>query len=734
MTPSLTHGAFSQMYADQCFVAVGADVVETLEALLPRSVSYLVLEPDGCLREPASGEGEDDSRLKPVGMAIGLKCLVVGRDTEQAALAWQRHAEAQSLFTPLEVKVIGGFKRSQHIEAAEFLVGQAIQHTRELARQMADKEESLAFLRRKNEWLLLSLEKSRRMIRGAGYSLRTITAELPTGTRTIGPGGDLDTIRFRQTLPCDAAGLRGIALRVMRSAAGALATSGHPAVCLKVVRVSDGRRLMEYTASFRDLAEGWFNLDLDTSMELSFGDAALEVFWCDDAKDNAPLFALADLSADRFGDSNADTLALRIYSGLRPLPTEEGVSGDTAPVLLETVSPSPADLGASAIWPFTNTAPENIAEIISCNNDWLQTHALAGIASGAQLPNLLPVGTVSVSASVFTAHESGPACLFTLVALEQGATIGEDRPGALIEQIVDDILEGKREMETGSAQGVHVACKQVPANQQHHLDLTFAAPLSNAADLFLVVRPAGAHAAYGWCRWSNLEYRVRPSAKKTVQLDDMPAIADKDELLLMRTQKFPELAGRIKFVSGTAKLQELGRELGFLPLLVSEETGSLQTHPLKDHLSAAIFEGGVPTGALRVASSVETAHDSAPAFLYVIAVLDPSIKEKERAVRNMMQRIKPDDARTWQGINGKKTVQWQAKVLYARQAAMLELELAEVATEAHDVVFAVKPAVDSVSYGWCRWYSYNVTAVPNAAAKSSASPALVMPETPGKDA
>ncbi len=729
MTPSLTHGAFRQMYADQCFLAVGADVLGTLKPLLPQSISYLVLEPDGCLREPKAGQEPNKDRLKPHGMAIGLKCMVVGRDTEQAALAWERHAKAQALFAPPAVKVIGGFKRSQYIDAAEFLLGQAVQHTRELTRQMAVKEENLAFLRRKNEWLLLSLEKSRRMISGAGYSLRTITAELPTGTRTIGPGGDVNTMRFRQLLPCDAAGLRGIGLRVIRSVPGSLATSHRPAVCLQVIRESDGCRLMEYTASFRELAEGWFNLDLDDDAVMSFGDAALDVAWCEEAKDGAPLFALADLSADRFGDSNADTLALRIYSGLRPLPTEEEGAGKMVPELFESISLLPADLGALAVWPFADTAPEDSGETISFNDDWLQTHALEGRASGAKLSGLLPADTVSVSASVCTAHESGPACMYALVAIERGTSLANDSPGKVVEQILDDLLQGKQESAASSADGIHVACKQVTAGQLHPLTLTFATPLSNTTDLFLVVRPAGSHAAYGWCRWSNFEYRVHRAAE-TVQLDDIPTGSDQGSPLLMRTQKFPELAGRIEFISGTAKLHELGRELGFLPLLISEETGSLQTHPLRDHVSAAIFEGGVPTGSLRVASAVETAHDSAPAFLYVIAVLDPSIKEKERAVRNMMQRIKPDDSRTWQGINGKKTLQWQAKVLYARQAAMLELELAETATKAHDVVFAVKPVVDSVSYGWCRWYSYNVTAVSGVAGAGSSGPALVKSEAP----
>lgn len=710
MTPSLTHGAFRQMYADQCLLAVGADILETIKPVLPEAVGYLVLEVDGRLRTPDDGPGENPENggghLQPIGMALGLKGMIVGRDTEQAALAWSRRADAQSLYDPLEVKVIGGFKRNQHFEAAQFIVALAARQTENLARQMAEKEESLAFLRGKNEWLLLNLEKARRMIRGAGYSLRTITAELPTGSRSIGPGGDIDTRRFRQTLPCDAAGLRGLALRVLEGSPQDLAGSDKPAVCFTLVRASDSRRLMDRTASFRELGEGWFHLELDDSTSMAFGDVALEVVWCDDTVGAGPLFALADLSADRFGDASGDTLALRIYSGIRSLPTHETASTPVAGELLETVALSPAELGPRAVWPFTNKALDEGGEIISFQEDWLQTHALVGAASGAQVPSLLPAGAVSVSASICTAHESGPTCLYVLVALEQGA--GDGAPGALIEQMVSDILDGKREMATRSADGIHVACKLIPTNQLHHLDLRFAAPLSAAADLFVAVRPAGAEASYGWCRWSNMAYRMHPSADMT-PLADMPGSAESEGLLLMRTQKFPELAGRINFISGKAKLQELGRELGFFPLLISEETGSLQTHPLKDHVSAAMFEGGVPTGALRVASTVETAHDSAPAFLYVIAVLDPEIKEKERAVRNLMQRIKPGDGRTWQGINGQKTVQWQAKMLYARQAALLELELAEAVTKAHDVVFAVKPAVDSVSYGWCRWYSYNVT-------------------------
>ncbi|MFC4347217.1 DUF6212 domain-containing protein [Kordiimonas lipolytica] len=702
MKIELTLAAFKTVYSGTSLFLVGEDVLPTVRDVLGTDVRFVVLGADGCIYEANEHPSGLDTRRAPVGMAIGLRGILAGRDTIAAAKAWDDHAHKQKMFEPAPIKTLSGMKGRIRLDAVRFMLDCKTRESADLQAQMAQKEAGMSYLRRKNEGLLLNMEKARRMIRGAGFGLQHIAAELPVGDETIGPGGTIDTTHFTQLLPADSAGLWAVSLYAVASVESTRGTDGSLEV--RVVRASDGLCLAHDTKSY-SIMEGWLQFDLSDACSTIMGDAFLEVSWSGNEA-GAPLLALADVTADRFGDDNGRTLALRLMKGFAdPVDGAESEGGySLSPLLRHSVSA--IELQRRAAWAFDDLIAELPTDgsllSMGMREGWLQTHPHEKGPSGARFAGALLAGVAEVSVSAQTAHERGPAAVYSVLAVEH--LDGEDAQAR--SRKVLEFLSGD-----GDLAGVHAVQRLVAPMQALSLTLQLERPLERRADLYLVVEIPDGNPAFGWCRWSDLEIGL-PWPEQDSDL--APALGGGSTALRLRSLKFPALAGRIEFVSGAKKLDELTKSLGFSPLLVSEETGSLQTHPLQDQLSAAMLEGGVPTTAIRVASEVETAHDAAPAFLYVLAVVSPSVSEKARAIRNVMSRIDAQDPSTWQGVNSRKTVQWQAMVLYARQAATIEIELALELDAPGDVVFAVKPAGESVSYGWCRWYSLNITTAPEA--------------------
>lgn len=703
MKIELTVSAFRAAYSGTSVFLVGEDVLPALGPILDAEIKYLVLAADGCIYGADEHPDKLDTRRAPVGMAIGVRGILVGKATNAAARAWDEHARKHKMFSPAPIKLLTGMKGKKRLSAARFLLKCKAREAADLQAQMADKEAGMSYLRRKNEGLLLNLEKARRMVRGAGFGLKHIAAELPVGKETVGPGGTISTDRFSQYLPADASGLWAVSLYAVPGGDGSSQADGHLEV--RILRASDGACLANDSKPYA-VVGGWHQFDLSGACSTVFGDVLLEVCWYG-AEEGAPLLALAAVEADRFGDTEGRTLALRLMKGLAD-PADDGnheAGYGLSP--LRRFAVSPQELQRRATWAFGDV-PEGMTDtnaLVShgVKGGWLQTHPLGGRPSGVKYGGALLKGVSEVSVSVVTAHEAGATCLYSLLAVEIMDGEGE---GARNQRVLD-YLAGAPDQ---PSDGVHAAQVLLTSEQASVLTLRLDAPLTRRADLYLLVEIVEGKPDYGWCRWSDLEIGLEWTGPDAAVVP--PPTAASATALRMRSLKFPALAGRIEFVSGAKKLDELSKSLGFSPLLVSEETGSLQTHPLRDQLSAAIFEGGIPTTTLQVAAEVETAHDAAPAFVYILAVVSPSVTEKARAIRNVVSRIDPKDSKTWQGVNSRGTVQWQAMVLHARHAATIEIELALTLDAPGDVVFAVKPAGESVSYGWCRWYSLNITTAP----------------------
>ncbi len=171
--------------------------------------------------------------------------------------------------------------------------------------------------------------------------------------------------------------------------------------------------------------------------------------------------------------------------------------------------------------------------------------------------------------------------------------------------------------------------------------------------------------------------------------------------------KFPELFGRIEFLHGGAALSDLSAKLGFSPLLVSDETGSLQTHPLSDILSAAVMPLGAPAGVTSLNCQVETAHSAAPDFLYVLILVTDEQGNKKEIAEKVFEQARRLERAADTGGSISDGYLWSARRLKAKTPARLALELDMPLANTGDLIFAVGPLSDSVSYGWCRWYSLN---------------------------
>lgn len=699
MELELSVTAFGKLYSGASLVLVGADVACDVSPVVPDSVTLLVLHPAGLLTE--EDDDIDARKLAPVGMGLNILGIIAGKETAEAAAAWQAFSDKQKMFEPVRTVLLKGLARTRTAQAQAFLIERLAEEAKALRQELGEKEAGLAFFRNQNERFRLDYEKARRMLRGAGFGPQHIAADLPRGQETVGPGGTLDTRMFRQTLPCDTMALWTLSLYAVPPASSP--SSGY--VSVKLWHAGTGACLATRDVPYEDIVE-WTDFDFSEVGSTVFGDAILEIEW-HEGLESAPLFSLSSIRADRYGDGDSQTLAMRMIKGFVDPGEQPQTQSGLSIHRLVALNTDFRMLRSAMYWPFEIRDGGYHAHLISSDDEkeYIQTHASSAGPSAVFLPDAIACGVCAVSAKVETAHPGGPNCRYFIVVLER-----DDEDDA-----ETGMMRLRQLFATGDPlalrlPGTHVAHIDMAPNQAASFRLEWDEAFERKADMALVVTSLDETAEYGWCRWSDITFGFSYSS---IEGRTPLSLATEASALRLRVMKFPELAGRIEFLLGRSKLDELSRTLGFSPLLISEETGSLQTHPLKDYPSAAVLGGATPHEALRVACDVETAHDAAPAFIYVLAVVDSSVKDRERVIGNMLSGIKADDEKTWQGVNGRKTVQWHARLLYARQAATLEMEIMNRPKGTGDLVFAVLPAGDSVSYGWCRWYSLSITSAPS---------------------
>lgn len=530
----ISQSAFGSFYSTTFSVLVGVEVYDHLKGLLPDAVEVFLLSSDGLIHSVDETSATAGDGYQLAGMALGLKAVIVAehRTTETKWLT--KHSKKHGMpFVP-RLHAVGGADSDAQSLVVAFVADVLAQELKFVNAEVGTTQQQIVNLRGRYERLWLSHEKAKRMIKGIGFNLRNICFSLEPGRSVARAGASEARHEYRQLLPTDLAGLAGLHLFVESGPA----EKAQGDITVVIRRVADNALIGEVKLDYSALEPGWVAFNFPTIITDAYGDGALEILW---NGAGGPAFAFADVDADRYGDENGKTLALRIEKGLSVQPLNHGVAAD--------------------------------------------------------------------------------------------------------------------------------------------LDITLAAQ-------------------------SYLEAGERNSWQ-------------------VRTQRLPDLAGNIVFYQGAAKLAQITEKLGFSPMTISEETSSLQTHPFEKYASAAILSSGVPVGALRISCEVGTAHESAPDFIYILAVLPHDIENSTAAVDNCVAQVEQG---TMSGVDADTGVQWCARRLEALKVSELAIDLAEIPVRAADVVFGAIATSGDHSYGWCRWYSYSV----NLANAETVRHMLGAPENPSE--
>lgn len=706
--PMLSRRAFDRFYGSSSLFIIGASLIDGIAAHVPEAMDLLVLDSEGTLRCPAESLPPEEDRLAPLGAPVGLQTILVS-DGEAAAgrsladyVADQSGHPAPPVDQAADASDIAGLLAR--------LLSAAASADADRRKRAANVETELAVLRRDYERSLVNLEKARRIVRGAGFGTRYSTLSVPAGQDSVGPesgqAGPLAPHEARFQLPADTAGLQGVSLHCRRPEGELAAGTLH----ISIKREADGRLLGKAEADFAALMDGWIYFELVQVSESSFGDGLLTLEWVAASEGAVPRFSLCDGEADRFGavddttPDNRRTLAMRIWSGFAPGALQE--NGHFRPPTLERCQSTVDALMERAIV-MTGGAgdAEALNDIVTRDPEgrWVQTHAQAKSAAGLMFAGLVPAGADELSVLCEMAHESGPTCLF-LVAV--GGAAAPDP--ALADRLLADARAQGAQSGFDQTSGVQWSAAVVPpgATAEVQVDLSALADDQAPQNLYLAVLPAAGSHQYGWCRWHTVRVAFDSIEKHSTAYQAL--LKDRQFVQRMRSLKFPEIGERLEFLAGQARLQELTRDFGFSPMIVGDDNGSLQTHPIKEEVSGALYRRGAPAGSTRVACDVETAHERAPDFIYVLALMPVAEGDRSAVFKAMIGDVIDDKTTLARGRHEPTGSLYCVKRLRALEVEALSIDLDAPLDSDHDIVAAVLPVHHLVSYGWCRWLSLSI--------------------------
>jgi len=709
----LTRDAFDRFYGSTQLVIMTAAIYKPLAGLVPSSLDLLVLDTAGCLYVPEEVAGSASNCLVPVGAPLGLLGFVVDHKGKGAASEWSMWCTAQSGRGEPPVFTVKGKDSASALQClAEIAFASAERNRRAAAGIQTD----LAVLRRDFERSLINLEKARRIIRGAGYDTRYSTLSVPVGNKTAGPAditNAFEPYTLRYGLPVDAAGVVGISLHCVMPEGNV--ADGHLAVTIK--RSVDARLLGRAQVPFSAISAGWLYLELERGLQRSFGDAELEVEWAVNTKGAIPEISLTDAEPDRCGtiaDDGSIELemveralpAMQIWSGFAPgdLADDRYFSG--AP--MEQHRATTKDLLPRATLIAGDAAAKDVVSIEG-DTGWVQTHLQANTLVGFTFEQMIPAAASALTVTCETAHKSAPTC-FYIVAVGGTLVPGQESLTQLVQQVKDGANASGFDAETGTVWRVETVA---PGQRRGiEIDLTAFGDDLPAQHLATAVVSASGAVDYGWCRWHDVSIKLDTVAGHSVV--HKASAAAQPMIQRMRSVKFPEIGERLEFLAGTAKLQALTEQLGFSPMIIADDNGSLQTHPIKQDVSAALYRSGAGVGTTRVACDVETAHERAPDFMYILTLLKAETPDKHETFRAFAQKLMSGDFQVAKGYDEECGLHYTARRLSALQVEALSIDLDEPLATEHDIIVAALPVQDIISYGWCRWLSLSVATIVDA--------------------
>lgn len=706
---ALTHTAFDRLYGSVRLVVMSVGIHKTLSRMIPAALDVLILDKTGELRVPGEVVESGSKIVRPIGGPTGLLGFIVDRPMAENAIIWSDWISNQTGRQSPPVVVV----KKNKVAAMQCLTEMAMQNADEVRKSAASVQTDLAVLRRDFERSLINLEKARRLIRGVGYDTRYSTVSVPVGKETVAPRGLASPLKpfvARFPLPVDAAGVQGISLHFVVPK-GARSEGSLTVLLLRSV---DSHVLGTAELLFSEIDAGWTYLVLERGMLRSFGDAELVLEWSVVTEGAVPEISLTDAALNRCGAPSDDgeevmgrsrgTLpALKIWSGFDPGELTEGHSFLSSPMEHRRTSIRKLmNIGAAI------TGSETIDSVLSHDpsGGWVQTHLQKSGPVGLVFQKLVPAAAQALTITCETAHSSGPTCLY-LVAV--GGTAATDQE--YLAQLLENAKSGEDINAYDAETGVSWSVQTVPAGVQHQLtvDMTCLQDNLPAQNLGMAVVSATGETGYGWCRWHDISVALDTVRGHSVTSQLLSE--NNQPVLRMRSVKFPEIGDQIEFLAGRARLQDLNTQLGFSPMIVPDDHGSLQTHPITEGVSAALYRSGAAAGTTLVACDVETAHERAPDFLYVLALVKAGTPDKYDIFQSFVGELADRDFLATRGYDEKRQMYYSARRLPALQVEAVSIDLDTPLDEDHDIIVAALPVQDIISYGWCRWLSLSIASV-----------------------
>lgn len=149
---------------------------------------------------------------------------------------------------------------------------------------------------------------------------------------------------------------------------------------------------------------------------------------------------------------------------------------------------------------------------------YMQTHPLENALSGAFVSDIIPSSACRVTSRVKTAHASAGDMLYVMACLDSDCHDLEKRAPLLVKYLTEnlsdwnnheaDLLSQGGKLIKGEFGKAQVAAIRVKAMQQNRLSLDvqhFQEPLH----MVWTVLPLEGSAAFGWCRWQNLQIETK---------------------------------------------------------------------------------------------------------------------------------------------------------------------------------------------------------------------------------
>lgn len=698
----LSAQAFRVFYSSHRLVIVTGRIAKKLNNTPLELLDVLQLTPEGHIVAPDETVEKSTELIAAIGAPLGV-CGILSDAAEQDVATqlrdWfseQTGRTAPQLFQlgrrPSKASVLTSLSHCLLLDAeASRLSG-------------AENEKDLAVLRRDFERTLINLEKARRVVRGAGYDTKFTTMSVPLGEGSIDPSSQKIELREPYTaafpLPVDAAGLVGVSLH-FDVPQGDLANGD---LTIAVYRCVDQQLLGAKKIPFMDLTRGWTYFELERPMQRSFGDAQLVISWDFHEGGAAPLLSLSNsVLSPRYEDVELvhDHLpAMQLWSGFSPGELED--DGRFWPHHLEAKRNKIAAL-YQFFRPFGASAAE--PDTITLQNSSLQTHLHEGIA-GLYGDALVPGSAHAIEVKFETAHRSAPDCLYLMCVATAGSEVTAADAEALYAKVLDQGQEGGIDEDRGFIWQAMVATPEQPMHMR--LDIPDALRTRTPSSLVLAVKSVSGETSYGWCRWHTVSVHLPPFQTPVGQLpaDFKPSYS---QLRRMRSLKFPEVGEQLQFLAGTQALHKLTDSLGFSPMIVGEDNGSLQTHPILEEVSAALYQGGAPVGTVRVSCDVETAHERSPEFRYVLALIPTETENKYMTFKAFLENELPKGSHMSNGFAATYGIHYGSRQIKALQSSLISVDLDRPLESSFDIIVAVLPVKDVVSYGWCRWMSLNIS-------------------------